>query len=584
MSGERLSLLIIGGYGTFGGRLARLLGDEPRLRLLIAGRSLEKADDFVADLRSPKDGSEGLGSSNLGATLQAVRFDRDGDLTEQLTRLRPDLVIDASGPFQSFGQDPYKVVRACIGLDIDYADLADSTGFVAAIGGLDAEARAKGLFALSGLSSLPALSFAALDVMAPRFSRIDAVAAGIAPSAHVKIGLNVVRAIASYAGKPVSVLRQGRPALAPGLIEAMRVTIAPPGVTPLRSRTFLLVDAPDLALLPGRFAGLQSSFTGVGTEPQLLQRLLGFAAGLTRRKLLPSLTPFARLMQRASHGLAIGEHRGGMFVRLSGLDAAGKPLACGWHLIAEGDDGPFIPVTGVAALVRRLLRGVRPENGARPATGELRLEDFEAEFRRFSITTGIRAESEGVGLPLYHRVLGSAFERLPAAISAMHAGGHSGSARVASGRARVERGSGWLARIVARLIGFPPAGEDVPVTVRFAADGETEIWTRDFGGKSFHSQQLEGKGRDRHLLTEVFGPFRVLMALVPEGERLRLVVRGWRFCGIPLPLFLAPGGETFEEAREGRFHFHVEIGGRLTGLVVRYTGWLVVEEPSPASS
>ncbi|MGZ2430450.1 DUF4166 domain-containing protein [Rhizobium redzepovicii] len=577
MSGERLSLLIIGGYGTFGGRLARLLGDQPRLRLLIAGRSLAKADDFLADLRSPKDGSEGLGSSNLGATLQAVAFDRDGDLAEQLTRLRPDLVVDASGPFQSFGEDRYKVVRACIGLDIDYADLADSTGFVAGIGGLDAEARAKGVFALSGLSSLPALSFAALEVMAPRFSRIDAVAAGIAPSAHVKIGLNVVRAIASYAGKPVSVLRQGRPAQARGLIEAMRVTVAPPGVAPLKSRNFLLVDAPDLALLPGRFAGLQSSFTGVGTEPQLLQRLLGLAAGLTRRKLLPSLTPFARLMQRASHGLAIGEHRGGMFVRLSGLDAAGKPLACGWHLIAEGDDGPFIPVTGVAALVRRLLSGVRPESGARPATGELQLEDFEAEFRRFSIATGIRTESEGAGLSLYHRVLGSAFARLPPAISAMHAGGYSGSARVASGRARVERGSGWLARIVARLIGFPPAGEDVPVTVRFTADGEKEIWTRHFGDKSFHSQQLEGKGRDRHLLAEVFGPFRVLVALVPEGERLRLVVRGWSFCGVPLPLFLAPGGETFEEEREGRFHFHVEIGGRLTGLVVRYTGWLVVE-------
>ncbi|TBG49676.1 DUF4166 domain-containing protein, partial [Rhizobium leguminosarum] len=34
---------------------------------------------------------------------------------------------------------------------------------------------------------------------------------------------------------------------------------------------------------------------------------------------------------------------------------------------------------------------------------------------------------------------------------------------------------------------------------------------------------------------------------------------------------------TYEEERDGRFHFHVEIGGRLTGLVVRYTGWLVVE-------
>ncbi|MHC2216643.1 SDR family oxidoreductase [Rhizobium leguminosarum] len=574
MSADRFSLLIIGGYGTFGGRLARLLGDQPRLRLLVAGRSLEKADDFVADLRTPKDGAEGLGSNNLGAMVQAVAFDRDGDLTEQLTRLRPDLVVDASGPFQTFGKDAYKVVEACIGLDIDYADIADSTGFVAGIGGLDAAARAKGTFALSGLSSLPALSFAALDAMAPHFSRIDSVAAGIAPSAHVRIGLNVIKAIATYAGKKVTVLREGRLAAGRGLIDAMRVTVAPPGVAPLRSRKFLLVDAPDLALLPARAAGLQSSFTGVGTEPQPLQHLLSLAARLVRLRLLPSLLPFARLLQGASHRFAIGEHRGGMFVRVGGLDHAGKQLTSGWHLIAEGDDGPFIPIIGVDALVRRLLTGVRPEKGARPAAGELRLEDFEAAFRRFQITSGIRMENEAAPLPLYHRILGSAFERLPPAISALHAGG----ARVASGRARIERGGGLLARVVARVIGFPEAGWEAPVTVRFATEGDREIWTRDFGGTVFRSFQVEGKGRDRHLLTEVFGPFRVLLALVPEGEKLRLVVRGWRFCGIPLPLFLAPGGDTYEEERDGRFHFHVEIGGRLTGLVVRYTGWLVVEE------
>ncbi|MBY5585837.1 SDR family oxidoreductase [Rhizobium leguminosarum] len=573
MSDERFCLLIIGGYGTFGGRLAQLLGDEPRLRLLVAGRSLEKADDFVADLRTPKDGAEGLGSNNLGALVQAVAFDRDGDLPEQLTRMRPHLVIDASGPFQSFGKDGYKVAEACIDLGIDYADIADSTGFVAGIGGLDAAAKAKGTFALSGLSSLPALSFAALEAMAPHFSRVDSVAAGIAPSSHVRIGLNVVRAIASYAGKKIVVRRDGRPAAGRGLIDAMRVTVAAPGAAPLRSRKFLLVDAPDLALLPARFADLKSSFTGVGTEPQPMQHLLSLAARLVHLRLLPSLLPFARLLQRASHAFAVGENRGGMFVRVGGVDHAGERLSCGWHLIAEGDDGPFIPVIGVDALVRRLLTGVRPESGARPAAGELRLADFEAAFRRFQITTGIRMENEAAPLPLYRQILGSAWEQLPPALAALHAGG----ARVASGRARIERGGGLLARVVAGVIGFPRAGEDVPVTVRFVPDGDREVWTRDFGGTVFRSLQVEGKGRDRHLLAEVFGPFRVLMAPVPDGEKLRLVVRGWRFCGIPLPLFLAPGGDTYEEERDGRFHFHVEIGGRLTGLVVRYTGWLVVE-------
>ena len=39
----RLTVLIVGGYGTFGGRIVELLENEPRLTLIIAGRSLERA-------------------------------------------------------------------------------------------------------------------------------------------------------------------------------------------------------------------------------------------------------------------------------------------------------------------------------------------------------------------------------------------------------------------------------------------------------------------------------------------------------------------------------------------------------------
>ncbi|MGO8026803.1 saccharopine dehydrogenase, partial [Rhizobium leguminosarum] len=80
----------------------------------------------------------------LGAMVQAVSFDRAGDLTEQLTRMRPNLAVDASGPFQTFGKDAYRVVEACIDLGIDYADIADSTGFVAGIAVLDPAAKAQG--------------------------------------------------------------------------------------------------------------------------------------------------------------------------------------------------------------------------------------------------------------------------------------------------------------------------------------------------------------------------------------------------------------------------------------------------------
>ena len=52
-------------------------------------------------------------------------------------------------------------------------------------------------------------------------------------------------------------------------------------------------------------------------------------------------------------------------------------------------------------------------------------------------------------------------------------------------------------------------------------------------------------------------------------RRLRLIVRRWSVFAIPLPLWLAPGGDSYEYAADGRFHFHVEIGHPWTGLIVR---------------
>ena len=67
-------------------------------------------------------------------------------------------------------------------------------------------------------------------------------------------------------------------------------------------------------------------------------------------------------------------------------------------------------------------------------------------------------------VPLYRRVLGEAWDSLPAPLQTMH---DVQSERTAGGVAVVERGSGLLARLVAFVIGLPPAGTDIPITVSF---------------------------------------------------------------------------------------------------------------------
>jgi hypothetical protein len=155
---------------------------------------------------------------------------------------------------------------------------------------------------------------------------------------------------------------------------------------------------------------------------------------------------------------------------------------------------------------------------------------------------------------------------------------HSGLA--ARGAAAVERGTSFLARLVARAIGFPASADEIPVTVRFAAVAGVETWTRSFGDQTFSSTQFAGQGRDAQLLCERFGWLTFAMALVVEGGRLGLVPRRWSVLGIPLPMWLCPRADAYESVEDGRFRFHVEIRHPLTGLIVRYRGVLSGPEPT----
>jgi hypothetical protein len=260
-----------------------------------------------------------------------------------------------------------------------------------------------------------------------------------------------------------------------------------------------------------------------------------------------------------------------MFVTVEGVDSLGATVTRSWHLLAEGDDGPLIPSMAVEAIVRNVLSGRAPVPGARAAVRDLELGDYEQLFSRRAIQTGTRDEQSLQEHPLYRRILGAAWEKLPAEIRALH--DLNGPAIVA-GRASVARGNGILAGAAAAWIGFPRTLADTPVRVRFDVQAGIETWTRTLGRNTFSSRQFAGTGRSERLLCERFGPLTLAMALVPDGQRLQLVLRRWSMGGVPLPLWLGPRIEAFESVEEGRFRFHVRISHPLTGLIVKYEGWL----------
>ncbi|MFN7571778.1 MAG: DUF4166 domain-containing protein [Betaproteobacteria bacterium] len=560
----RLRILLVGGYGTFGSRLARLLADDPRLTLLIGGRSLARAQAFCTP----------LGSTAAG--IVPAQFDRDRALATQLARWAPTCVVDASGPFQAYGDAPYRLVEACIDAGIPYLDLADSADFVAGIGRLDRRARAAGVFALSGLSTFPALSAAAARSLATGLAEVETVVGGAAPSPRVQVGGNVIRAIAGYAGRPVMQWRGGQASRAWPFTESRHFVIAPPGQVPLRRRLFALVEVPDSRLLPLLWPRLREVWIGAGTAPQLWLRLLIALAWLVRARVLPSLRPAAAAMHFAMRRLRWGEHRGGMFIEVQGRDAAGRARSRAWHLLAEGDSGPFVPTLAAAAVVQRLLTGQQPAAGARAATAELELADFEPWFDRLAIHTGTRERMRhSADAPLFERLLGSAWSSLAPELRALH--GASAQSRW-QGRADVERGLSLAARLLAACFGLPPAGRAQTLTVELNSDRDGERWVRRYGRHLMKSRLSGGRGADQWLLCERFGPFRFAMALVVEGDRLHYRPRGWRLLGLPLPFGLGPRVQAQEYGADGRFHFDVRLEQPWLGLIVHYRGWLAPSE------
>ncbi|MDR7307327.1 DUF4166 domain-containing protein [Rhodoferax saidenbachensis] len=172
---------------------------------------------------------------------------------------------------------------------------------------------------------------------------------------------------------------------------------------------------------------------------------------------------------------------------------------------------------------------------------------------------------------LFQRLLGNAFAQLAPAVQRGH---QPGEVLLMSGQASVRRGSGLLARALCRVIGFPAAGDAVPVSVHMQTQGAGERWQRRFGAQRFESHFSLGQGPQQGLLVEQFGPLRFHISLAVVDGALLWAVRSGALWIIPLPALLLPSGDSREYESEGRFHFDVEIAHPLAGLLVQYRGWL----------
>ena len=356
-----MRVVVIGGLGNFGARICQRLARETGFEIIATSRRA---------------------SSPFGSAKVAALDTNSPTFAADLKGLGADLVIHCAGPFQ--GQD-YRVALASMRCKAHYIDIADGrefvTGFVSAVA---PAAEAAGRLAITGASTLPALSSAVVDALVKSLASLKAIHIVIAPGQHAPRGAATVAAVLGYAGQPFLWWREGEWRTAHGWQELQRTRFS------FGTRCAAACDVPDLQLLPTRYPGVQTVSFRAALEISLQHYALWMMAAGRRAGLIFSAAHYGGLLNRVGTWLnCFGSDTGGMRVRAAGIDAAGHSKSLTWELVAEGNHGPEIPCMAAILLANRLHRSQPVAPGAQICMGMLELAEFEPEFARWNIKTQV---------------------------------------------------------------------------------------------------------------------------------------------------------------------------------------------------
>ncbi|MCA0901374.1 saccharopine dehydrogenase family protein [Microbulbifer agarilyticus] len=380
----RKRVLILGGYGTFGSRIAEMLASVPSVQILIAGRDQLKASLLANRLQQQFPQTVFVG---LRLDLNSINF------SAQIRGLNLDVVIHCAGPFQ--GQD-YQVARACIEHKVHYLDIADGTDFVTNFETLNSNAANAGICAVAGASSLPALSSAVLGVLTEQFDSISDIDIAIAPAHRIHRGLATVRSGLDALGSEFNIIREGRTYRTYAGAEPRKVHLG----HPVGTRHVCDFNIPDLKLIPPLWPNLRNLRFGTGVQPWALQDGLSWCAKFAHTVKQRSTNWHRPWFAKWGHKLAAwwpgGSPHGGMTIEVHG-ETQKRPATARWQILGLNGDGPWIPAAPAAALARKLLTNDGCPSylqGAQPCWQLITLQEILQELTPYSVITATQTPAQ----------------------------------------------------------------------------------------------------------------------------------------------------------------------------------------------
>lgn len=355
-------VLIIGGYGSFGSFISKRLAKEKNLQVIIAGRTISKAQALAEEIEA-----------------EAAVIDIHGNLSARLQEIKPDIVIHTSGPFQSQG---YGVAEACIACGAHYIDLADGREFVSGIGVLDKKAREAGVIVVCGASSVPCLTSALIEHYKDEFGALEALNYGITTAQKTTRGVATTAAILSYTGQPFKTLVKGKFQDIYGWqsLHARKYS-------GLGWRLLGNCNVPDLEIFPEIYPDLKDVRFYAGLELPFIHVALWGLSWLVRVRLIKNLKASASLLLKLSFFFDwLGSANSAFHMELSGKDKNGLNKTINFELTARGGDGPYIPCMPAILVAKKLASGEIHDAGASACIGIISKKEYLGALESMDIS------------------------------------------------------------------------------------------------------------------------------------------------------------------------------------------------------
>jgi hypothetical protein len=339
------SVVVFGGYGTFGSHVARELA-RLGVPLVIAGRDRSRAQAFA----------RALGAGHRGRAADVTRPESCREALRGQT-----VAVNCAGPFGQLGT---ALLDACLESGCHYADIADDRRYAALVRAYGGRFQERGLAAIYGCSSLPGLS-GALGLLAlggspatPERARVTLFIGNNNPK-----GEAAIRSLVGGLGKPIAAPQ--------GTRYGFRDREVVPLPRPFGRRAVFNFESPEYDLF-GPLLGVRSVVVKVGFELQpaayafALLAVLGWNYGPRTADLLAR--PAGLLRRLGTSGGAVmtelfypdgSTRRAALVGRRDGQRMAALPCAYVARALAEGRPlrsgmGTVYDLLGAGPLLDRL--------------------------------------------------------------------------------------------------------------------------------------------------------------------------------------------------------------------------------------